>query len=29
MSGNTSTITVAAPPTTEDVAADFLSWIGA
>lgn len=28
MSGN-SPITVAAPPTTEDVAADFLSWIGA
>lgn len=29
MSGNTSVITVASPPTTEDVAADFLSWIGA
>lgn len=28
MSGSLS-ITVAAPPTTEDVAADFLSWIGA
>jgi hypothetical protein len=28
MSG-TSTLTVAAPPTTEEVAADFLTWIGA
>jgi uncharacterized phage protein gp47/JayE len=26
---NTTPITVAAPPTTEEVAADFLSWIGA
>src|ERR1700760_491742 len=32
MSGSTTTsntITVAAPPTTEEVAADFLTWIGA
>ena len=33
MSGSTTstalTLTVAAPPTTEEVAADFLTWIGA